>query len=176
MSAVQNRSCARAGARSASDEQANHDPHGRSAGDPRHGGAATWREDALELLTSGRERQYLQHFFERLAFDQGAIEATDLDRYASAFSAAGAMRAGFEVYRAFDSDGDDNRAALAEAGKLKMPVLGLGGTSSFYLPIAAEMLGEIAADVRVNQMPRCGHWIAEENSTALLGDLTRFLD
>ena len=127
-----------------------------------------------ELLTFGRERQYLQHFFERLAYDQGAIGSADLDVYASSYAAAGAMRAGFELYRAFDRDGADNRAALARSGKLPMPVLALGGASSFFAPIAAAMLGEVADDVRVGSSPQCGHWIAEENPTALLDELSRF--
>ncbi len=131
--------------------------------------------DLAELLTHGRERQYIQHFFERLAFDQGAIGPADLDVYASAFSAAGAMRAGFELYRAFDRDGDDNQAALAETGKLKMPVLALGGASSFFTPIAPGMLSEVAEDVRTGTIPRCGHWVAEENPAALLGALSGFL-
>lgn len=149
---------------------------------PRLRTAALWHfffhnaeNDLAELLTAGRERQYLQHFFERLAYDQGAIGPGDLDRYASAFAGAGAMRAGFELYRAFDRDGEDNRAALAETGKLTMPVLALGGASSFFLPIAGEMLREVASDVAVAEIPRCGHWIAEENPAALLAALSRFL-
>ena len=43
------------------------------------------------------------------------ISDADLDVYVSAYSAPGAMRAGFEVYRAFDQDAADNRAALASA-------------------------------------------------------------
>ncbi len=128
-----------------------------------------------ELLTAGRERPYIQHFYERLGFDQGAIGEADLDRYATAYANAGAMRAGFEVYRAFDRDGADNRAALAKTGKLAMPVLALGGASSFFAPIAEAMLGEVASDVRVGTIPRCGHWIAEENPSALLDELDRFL-
>ena len=149
---------------------------------PRLRNAALWHfffhnaeNNLAELLTFGRERQYLQHFFERLAYDQGAIGPADLDIYASAFAAAGAMRAGLELYRALDRDGDDNRAALAATGKIKMPVLGLGGASSFFAPIAAAMLGEVAEDVRTGTIPRCGHWVAEENSAALLGELSRFL-
>ena len=132
-------------------------------------------EDNLaELLTAGRERQYLQHFYERLSFDQGAIGPANLDVYASAFAAAGAMRVGMELYRAFDRDADDNRAGLAEAGKLTMPVLALGGASSFFTPIAAVMLDEVAKHVQVGTIPRCGHWIAEENPAAFLDELARF--
>jgi pimeloyl-ACP methyl ester carboxylesterase len=84
------------------------------------------------------------------------------------------MRAGFEVYRAFDRDAEDNRAALKKKGRLTMPVLALGGTASFYLPIAKAMLAEVAKDVTVVAIPESGHWIAEENPRALLEELTKF--
>ena len=149
---------------------------------PKLRNAAMWHfffhnaeNNLAELLTAGRERQYIQHFYERLGFDHGAIGPADLDVYATAFAAAGAMRAGFELYRAFDRDGDDNRAALAKTGKLKLPVLALGGASSFFVPIAAAMLGEVAKHVEVGTIPRCGHWVAEENPAALLDALSGVL-
>ena len=134
------------------------------------------QNDLAESLTAGRERLYLQHFYDRLAFDSDAIGPNDLEIYAIAFSAAGAMRAGFEVYRAFDQDAEDNKAALKKHGKLTMPVLALGGTSSFYLPIAKAMLAEVAKDVTVRPIPECGHWIAEENPAALVVELRRFFE
>ena len=127
-----------------------------------------------ESLTAGRERLYLQHFYERLAFNQNAITEADLDLYASQYSAAGAMRAGFEVYRAFDRDAEDNRTALKKKGRLPMPVLALGGTASFYLPIAKAMLAEVAKKVTVVPIPNAGHWIAEENPEALVHELLKF--
>ncbi len=127
-----------------------------------------------ESLTAGRERLYLQHFYQRLAFDQDAITEADLDLYASQYSAAGAMRAGFEVYRAFDRDAEDNKAMLRKNGRLTMPVLALGGTSSFYLPIAKEMLTEVAKHVTVVGIPDSGHWIAEENPRLLVKELLKF--
>ena len=75
-----------------------------------------------EALTAGRERLYLRHFYDRHAFDPEAIGPADLDRYADAFAMSGAMRAGFEIYRAFDQDAADNRAALAAHG----PAAGTG--------------------------------------------------
>lgn len=124
--------------------------------------------DLAELLTQGRERQYLKHFFDRLAFNPDAIGPEDLSVYASQFEAAGAMRAGFELYRAFDRDGDDNRAVLKKNGRLSMPVLGLGGAFSFYVPIALPMLKEVAKDVTVESIPECGHWVAEEAPEAFV--------
>ena len=49
----------------------------------------------------GRERQYLQYFFDARSTDPSVI---DLDVYAAAYEAPGAMRAGFELYRAFEQD------------------------------------------------------------------------
>lgn len=132
------------------------------------------QDNLAEALTAGRERLYLQHFYDRLAFDPAAIGPADLDTYVHSFAKAGAMRAGFELYRAFDQDAADNRAVLERSGRLDMPVLGLGGEASFFLPIAAEMLAEVAADVRVMPVARAGHWLAEENPDAVAGQILRF--
>jgi len=129
-----------------------------------------------EALTAGRERLYLRHFYDRHAFDPEAISPADVDRYTDAFARTGAMRAGFELYRAFDQDAADNRAALARDGRLRVPVLALGGEGSVNFSIAAEMLSEVAEDVTVVGIPRCGHWVAEENPTAFLEHLLRFVD
>ncbi len=132
------------------------------------------QNNLAETLTAGRERVYMQHFYERLAFDQDAISPADLDIYTTAYAAAGAMRAGFELYRAFDQDAIDNKAALKKSGRLTMPVLGLGGTGSFYLPIAKAMLLEVAKNVIVRSVPQCGHWIAEENPVVFVEEALRF--
>ena len=132
------------------------------------------QDNLAELLTTGRERQYLKSFYDRLSFDHGAIALDDLDVYTDEFSSAGAMRAGFELYRAFDQDGEDNRAALKKNGRLSMPVLALGGVGSFYLPIAKAMLEEVAKDVTVEGVPECGHWIAEENPAFFVEQVLRF--
>ena len=85
------------------------------------------------------------------------------------------MRDGFEVYRAVDQDAEDNRTTVKNNGKLKMPVLALGGTARFFLPIAKPMLAEVAKGVTARPIPQCGHWIAEENPVALIGEVNRFL-
>src|SRR6478735_4258766 len=100
--------------------------------------------DLPELLVQGRERQYLQYFFDARTTDPSA---TDVDEYAKAYSAPGAMRAGFELYRAFDQDAEDNRAALQVNGKLDVPVLAIGGEISTTGRLMEEMLREVAHNV-----------------------------
>ncbi|TCR97852.1 hypothetical protein [Rhizobium sp. BK418] len=55
-----------------------------------------------------------------------------------------------------------------------MPVFGLGGTASFFLPIAREMLLKVAEDVTVSSVENSGHWIAEEQRERLPARLREF--
>ena len=57
--------------------------------------------DLPEALTAGRERWYLQHFYDKLGFRPTAV---DTDHFAAAYAEPGAMRAGFDLYRAFEQD------------------------------------------------------------------------
>jgi pimeloyl-ACP methyl ester carboxylesterase len=121
--------------------------------------------DVAEMLVAGKERQYLQTFFDARCFDPSVI---DLDVYASAYSAPGAMRAGFELYRAFDQDAADNRAAQARNGKLTVPVLAMGGEISTSGPLVEEMMLEVAEDVTGVRVPHTAHWVPEENPDAFV--------
>jgi pimeloyl-ACP methyl ester carboxylesterase len=96
--------------------------------------------DIAETLVAGRERQYLQFFFNARIADPSAVTPADLDAYVSAYAAPGAMRAGFEVYRAFDADIADNRRALERNGKLTVPVLAVGGITSTSGELIEEMM------------------------------------
>jgi pimeloyl-ACP methyl ester carboxylesterase len=128
-----------------------------------------------EMLVAGRERQYLQAFFNARVFDPSAIGDADLEIYVSAYSAPGAMRAGFEVYRAFDRDAEDNRAALRRNGKLTIPVLAVGGATSTSGPIVEEMMREVAENVTGLRVPGTAHWIAEENPDAFVSAVLEFV-
>jgi pimeloyl-ACP methyl ester carboxylesterase len=131
--------------------------------------------DVPEMLVAGRERQYLQAFFNARIFDPSAISEGDLDVYASAYAAAGAMRAAFELYRTFDQDAEDNRNALERNGKLGVPVLAVGGETSTSGPHVEEMMREVAENVSAVRIPRTAHWVPEENPPALTAALLDFL-
>src|SRR6185503_11196897 len=77
-------------------------------------------------LVAGRERIYFEHFWNDFAADpKKSVSEADRRIYTKAYAQPGAMRAGFEVFRAFEQDGKDF-AALAKT-KLKMPMLVLTG-------------------------------------------------
>ena len=118
--------------------------------------------DIAVYLTHGRERWYINRFFDDLSYQPDAISNDDLDVYARAFEAPGAMRAMCEVYRELDRDADDNRAALAEHGKLTIPVLASGGASNPLARNFRAMCEEVAHSVTEQLVPDCGHWVAEE--------------
>jgi pimeloyl-ACP methyl ester carboxylesterase len=130
--------------------------------------------DVPELLVAGREREYLQAFFNARIFDPSAISDSDLEIYASAYAAPGAMRAGFELYRAFDRDAEDNRASLSRNGKLTIPVLAVGGATSTSGPLVEGMMREVAEDVAGLRVPGTAHWVAEENPQAFVHAVLEF--
>ncbi len=86
-----------------------------------------WNLDLPEALTYGRERIYLEHFYNNWGHRPGIMDDVDISEYVRTYSKPGAMRAGFNIYRAVHQDARDNQEALAKHGKLKMPVLTLSG-------------------------------------------------
>jgi pimeloyl-ACP methyl ester carboxylesterase len=70
--------------------------------------------DIAVYLTHGRERWYITRFFDDLAYQPDAISQDDLDVYARAFEAPGAMRALCEIYRELDHDADPPSGARVE--------------------------------------------------------------
>jgi pimeloyl-ACP methyl ester carboxylesterase len=133
-------------------------------GDPRgwHVGFHSAR-DIAELLVQGRERAYLQYMIGVRINDPSAIPPEDFDVYVRAYEAAGAMRAGFEAYRAFDADAATVKRAIAESGKLQIPVMSIAGAGSGLDKWMPAMLREVAEQTRHETAPRSGHWVPEEN-------------
>lgn len=132
--------------------------------------------DLPELLISGRERQYLQAFFNYRIFNAGAISADDLDIFSSAYSAPGAIRAGMEVYRSFDQDILDNRNSLEKKGKLSIPVLAVGGEISTSGSLMEEMMQEVSENVTGIRIAKTAHWVVEENPEDFMTALMTFLE
>jgi pimeloyl-ACP methyl ester carboxylesterase len=129
--------------------------------------------DVAELLVTGREREYLAMFFAARVHDPAAFTPEDIDEYVRAYSAPGALRAGFELYRAFPQDVRDNRELMAS--RLAMPVLAIGGAHSTSGSHVAEMMREVAEDVTGVVVRDCAHWVPEERPELLAEHLLDFL-
>lgn len=116
-------------------------------------------ETPLALVT-GRERTYLEHFWNDFAANRmHSVSETDRRFYAKAYGQKGAMRSGMEVFRAFDQDAKDNAAFAAT--KLAIPLLVLGGEKSGgdFLILQARLVADNVDGVLVTGS---GHWLIDE--------------
>ena len=127
-----------------------------------------------ERLVQGRERIYLDRFYNELSADPKTIDTETRDHYAALYAKPHAMHDAFEQFGAFSQDAIDNKSLLAQGGKLTMPVLGVGGEKSFGTGMADE-LRFVADHVSSGIVPHSGHWIMEENPQATVKIVTEFL-
>jgi pimeloyl-ACP methyl ester carboxylesterase len=128
----------------------------------------------MERLVSGRERIYLDRFWNEFSAKPKRFSEAARRHYAKLYARPGAMHAGLAQFAAFDQDVGDNKAFLA-AGKLSVPVLALGGEKSFGTTMAAVMRFA-ANDVEEGVVPDSGHWVMEENPKATVALVRAFLD
>ncbi|MEZ5849923.1 MAG: alpha/beta hydrolase [Hyphomicrobiaceae bacterium] len=128
--------------------------------------------DLPEALVQGRERVYLQWFYQTFAYRPGAIPDADIDEYVRTYSQPGALRAGFNFYRELERDAKDNAGLLATGFRLPMPVLAIGGGVSYPHgrgrghDVEAS-LKRVAANVTGVVLPECGHFVPEEQPEAV---------
>jgi pimeloyl-ACP methyl ester carboxylesterase len=119
----------------------------------------------MERLVEGRERIYLDRFWNEFSATPSRFSEAAREHYAKLYALPGAMHSGFAQFAAFDQDAVDNKAFLAAKGKLGMPVLAIGGEKSFG-SMMATVMRFAASDVTEGIIPDSGHWIMEENPTA----------
>jgi pimeloyl-ACP methyl ester carboxylesterase len=133
-----------------------------------------FRGPDVERLVQGRERIYLDRFYNELSADPKRIDEQTRQHYAELYAKPHAMHDAFEQFAAFTQDAADNKALLASSGKLSMPVLAVGAEKSFGSGMADE-LRFVANDVTGGIVPTSGHWIMEENPQATIKLITGFI-
>lgn len=128
----------------------------------------------MERLVAGRERIYLDRFWNEFSADPAHFPEATRRHYAELYAKPGRMHAGFLQFAAFDQDAIDNRASLAQ-GRLQMPVLAIGGDHSFG-PTMAFVMRFAADDVHQVVIANSGHWLMEEQPQATVAAIRTFLD
>jgi pimeloyl-ACP methyl ester carboxylesterase len=128
----------------------------------------------MERLVAGRERIYLDRFWNEFSASPDRFTEPSRRHYAALYALPGAMHSGFAQFAAFDQDAVDNRAFLA-GSRLKMPILAVGGEKSFG-PTMATVMRAAGDDVTQGIVPDSGHWIMEENPRATIRLVREFLD
>ncbi len=138
----------------------------------------TWhfnfRGPDVERLVAGRERILLDRFYNELSADPSRIDQATRDHYAALYARPNAIHNALGgQFAAFAQDAIDNQQLLAK-GKLKMPVLAIGGDHSYGAHLAGEV-AFAAADVRAAVIKDSGHWIMEEQPEQAVGIILAFL-
>ena len=129
-------------------------------------------ETPLKLVT-GRERIYLEHFWNDFAADRTrSVSEGDRRLYARAYSQPGAMEAGFQTFKAFEQDAADFKQFSQT--KLKMPMLVLTGekASGEFLIEQARLVADNVTGVVVKGS---GHWLIDEARSEVVKSLVSFL-
>jgi pimeloyl-ACP methyl ester carboxylesterase len=125
-------------------------------------------------LVTGRERIYLEHFWNDFAADpKKSVPEKDREFYARAYTQPGHMAAGMEVFRAFPKDAEDF-AGFAKT-KLSMPLLVLSGGKAGG-PFLIEQGRMVAANVEGVLVEGRGHWLMEEAPDQVIPKLVEFLN
>ena len=130
--------------------------------------------DLPEILVEGHERAYLTWIFATKSTRPYAIEPDAVDEYTRQYSAPGAMRAGFDWYRANFDDKGVLQAKARAAKRLTMPVLALGGSDGVGDALRATIAatGDHVQGGTIG--PNCGHFLAEECPDELTDAILRF--
>jgi pimeloyl-ACP methyl ester carboxylesterase len=124
-------------------------------------------------LVQGRERVYLEHFWNDFAADRTkSVSEADRQLYARQYARPGGMAASFEVFRAFEQDAREF-ARFAET-PLTMPMLVLSGERA-----GGQTLIDQARLVDTNVegviVPGTGHWLIDEAPGQVIPRLVDFL-
>ncbi|HWM69085.1 MAG TPA: alpha/beta hydrolase [Steroidobacteraceae bacterium] len=133
-----------------------------------------FRGPDMERLVQGRERIYLDRFYNELSADPKGIDEATRQHYAELYARPRAMHDAFEQFAAFTQDAKDNQSMLAKGGKIIMPVFAIGAEKSFG-KAEAEVPSFAASNVTTGIVPNSGHWIMEENPQATIKLVTEFL-
>ncbi len=125
-------------------------------------------------LVTGRERIYLDHFWNDFAADaKKSVSEKDREFYTKAYAQPGHMAAGMEVFRAFPKDAED--FAQFAKNKLTMPLLVLSGEKAGG-PFLIEQGKMVATNVEGVLVKGSGHWLMEEAPDQVVPRLVEFLD
>ena len=128
-------------------------------------------QDLPEWLVAGREFAFLEWFIRANSVDQAAFSLEDITAYAGVYARPGALRAGFDTFRAFWQDAEDN--SVFARTRLPMPVLAIGAQQNVG-SMLEQSLRPLTENVRGLVIENCGHFIPDEQPDRLVRRLVAF--
>lgn len=128
-------------------------------------------EELPELLTDGKEREFLEFLFRSKSLVPGAISDHDLDIYARSYARPGRMKAGFEYYRAVPTSAEQNREA-----QLPMPVLALGSQTGVRDSLVRALRSGPSPHADGGTLEGSGHYMPEERPGEVIERIVAFIE
>ena len=125
-----------------------------------------------ELLTEGREREFLKWLFESRTPTPGVFTDADLDEYARVYRGRPAITSAVGYYRAL-GESMAQVEKLKQGPKLPMPVLSIAGDKGVG-PTMTASLEQVCANLRGLCFETCGHYVPEEKPQRVLEELAKF--
>jgi pimeloyl-ACP methyl ester carboxylesterase len=126
-----------------------------------------------ERLVAGRERIYLDRFWNEFAGDPSKIDEATRVHYTAFYAQPGAMHSAFAQFLSIPKDAEDNKVSMTT--KLTMPVLAIGAAKAFGANVAIVMRNA-ADNVTEVLIANSGHWLMDEQPTATTAAVRNFLD
>jgi len=126
-----------------------------------------------ERLVAGRERIYLDRFWNEFAGNPTKIDEVTRVHYSQLYALPGAMHSAFAQFLSFPKDVEDNKKSVTT--KLTMPVLAIGGDKSFGAQ-GAVVMRNAAINVTEVIIPDSGHWLMEEQPAATIAAIKNFVE
>jgi pimeloyl-ACP methyl ester carboxylesterase len=130
--------------------------------------------DLPEILTRGRERELLTWFFNLKTVNTDSFRKDHFERYIQTYSKPGAFSRSFEYYRAFEKSAEQNLEFAKRP--LDVPTFALGGASSVGASMVDLVQKFAASKVSGGAIDDCGHFLPEEQPSAVAQKLLEFLD
>ncbi|HEV8713454.1 MAG TPA: alpha/beta hydrolase [Candidatus Binatia bacterium] len=128
--------------------------------------------DLAEKLVSANVEAYLSHFYTSTVYNYSpaVFSKEDIAEYVRVYSLPGALRAGFQYYRAGLQEDLENLSSCTR--KLTMPVLAWGGER--FLANIVQLWQTVAEKVQGGEVKQCGHFIAEEKPEFVIQQALEF--
>ncbi|WP_181773772.1 alpha/beta fold hydrolase [Amycolatopsis pittospori] len=132
-----------------------------------------------EAVVGDDVREYLSLFYPQVAYAGTAFggpgapppfDEAEIGEYARTYSRPEVLHGGFELYRTLGQDA----AANTEAKPITTPTL-LMTAEGLLEPQKATLAPRVADLARAVEVPKAGHWLAEENPGFVTAELVGFL-
>jgi len=134
-----------------------------------------FRGPDVDRLVKGRERIYLDRFWNELSANPKAIDEETRQHYAKLYARPGAMHSAFEQFATFNTKDRADNLDFQKTGRLPMPILALGAEKSFGDQQAA-IMREVGSNVEGGIITNSGHWIMEEQPDQTVSKVKVFLE